>query len=940
MPSSLVKIDETQSLHFANHALLSELVTMFIDQVHLVTSRRKIFTTAEYPTSFNGEEAVDITRSILPESLPESMYLKVTRALMHTSPPVIIPITYSEKSTRRNTLYQSSHEVYRLIEGNIPQGVYTPLTQCYSLSCLRGQGACYAPCCPNRLTSDLTAQNGVERRSSFSSSVASSHDTTLSRAWSATVSKEILQTTPHKEIARQEAIHELIYTEEDYVRDLNLLDELFAKALREAQCIEIERRESFCDYIFSNYLELMAIHRDLYRELRDYQCLCQANTVGGFVDRIGDIFLRHIVRFMQAYKRYGPHVVLAEYAVKKEMATNMLFQNFIHEKEKQPETRKLPFRHFIILPVTRLQRYPLLIGAILKKTPEDHPDYEILEECLEILKRVATTMDQDTVNTKAVLRVQQVNDAIRSKPTEAVDLQLTVPGRRILHEGPLTRRGHMVGDSSEIYVFLFDHMLVMTRRRRAGYNEDEYEYHISKRPIPLMLLLLEEATEGFSLGIRTMSSNHSTTLTSRAGTLVNLNSYGSAQPLLLHHLGRMGGDHLLFADSPATRLAWKESIVQAKALLEEKDAAHQAFKVMSLSDATFRTNYQFGRVTCSVQFEGTKGIRMIAVGTVAGVWMGIEGDTNSIRQVLAIEDVTQMAVLPGPHILAVLADKTLYSYALEALDPTAKKVSKEKPFQRVAQHISYFNAGVCNGRTLVIAMKKRGLDSHFKAFEPVCGDLRDPANNRFLTTKTGLFGKSHAWFRVHKEFYVGADSSAVHFLKARVVVVCPRGFEVIDLDNLHLNRNIPDLSQPDFAFVHQRADVFPLGFFKCRQYYLLCYNAFAFLVDTHGNFIQENYAWIAWEGTPQAIAFYYPYIIAFDNAFIEIRHVETGELIQIIAGVQMRCLQFTNDTFAPVVHGCMTHPFKPDFQYVFQLMANFEPVTLYPNSPMPQHRQY
>jgi hypothetical protein len=48
---------------------------------------------------------------------------------------------------------------------------------------------------------------------------------------------------------------------------------------------------------------------------------------------------------------------------------------------------------------------------------------------------------------------------------------------------------------------------------------------------------------------------------------------------------------------------------------------------------------------------------MIAVGTVAGVWMGIEGDTNSIRQVLALPDVSQMAVIPEPHILMILAGK-------------------------------------------------------------------------------------------------------------------------------------------------------------------------------------------------------------------------------------------------------------------------------------------
>lgn len=38
--------------------------------------------------------------------------------------------------------------------------------------------------------------------------------------------RDILQNTPEPEIKRQEAIHEIIYTEEDYVRDLNLLEEV------------------------------------------------------------------------------------------------------------------------------------------------------------------------------------------------------------------------------------------------------------------------------------------------------------------------------------------------------------------------------------------------------------------------------------------------------------------------------------------------------------------------------------------------------------------------------------------------------------------------------------------------------------------------------------------------------------------------------------------
>lgn len=53
--------------------------------------------------------------------------------------------------------------------------------------------------------------------------------------------------------------------------------------------------------------------------------------------------------------------------------------------------------------------------------------------------------------------------------------------------------------------------------------------------------------------------------------------------------------------------------------------------------------------------EGANGIRMIAIGTNLGVWMGMEGDTTSMRHVLSLSDITQMAVLEHEHILVILA---------------------------------------------------------------------------------------------------------------------------------------------------------------------------------------------------------------------------------------------------------------------------------------------
>ncbi|GAA5808893.1 hypothetical protein MFLAVUS_002292 [Mucor flavus] len=930
-PTSPLAFETVHEKEFPNQALLSFISSNFINEVARLNQRRKIFCTDEYPLSFNGEEATDIICSFIPAGLGSSSYLDIAQSLMNCKPPLIVPIAYSEKSLRKNKIYNSVNEMYTLVEETLDiddeiQGVYTPLTRCYSVSCLPGQPNCYSSCCPNKSSSD----DQSVKQPTVSIVSSTSHDTAVSRAWSASVAKDILKAMPSHEISRQEAIHELIYTEDDYVRDLKILDQDFAKELLNSQCIEESRKKEFHDKVLNNYQDILAIHDSLYKELRDYQAACQANSRIGLVDKIGDIFLRHIHAFMDVYLKYGPHVVLAEYAAKIESETNMVFKHFIKTKEQLAQCRRLPFRHFIILPVTRLQRYSLLLDAVRKKTPDENPDKIYLGQCIEIIKEIAGEMDRETLVTKNTLRILEINARIRYKPNEQHQLDLTKPGRKLIFEGNMTRKSHLVVETIELHVFLFDHLLLMTKAKKSAIKDGDVEYVISKVPIPMELLHVQEATEGFSIGLRNMSSTYNSS-TATSAMLSATSPFGASFPILLQHLGRHGADYMLYAENAATRMEWKENIVQAKAKKELADMDKRIFEIRSLSDTTFAgSNYlsnahNHGKVTCTVPFVGATGIRMIAVGTQHGIWMGIEGDTNTISHVLSISDVQQIAVLEDHHVFLVLSDKTLYAYALDALVPTdSRKLPVDKPHQKVAQHISFFHSGVCNGRTIVIAMKKRGVDSNFKVLEPICGDLRNPKNSKFFH-KSGLFNKMPSWFKSYMEFYIGTESYAIHFLKARVVVVCSRGFEIINLEELHKNRNLPDATNSDFGFIQERGDdLRPLGMYRCREHYLLCYNAFAFMVNVHGGLVRDV-PLIEWEGVPQSVAFYYPYVIGFDPRFIEVRHVETGELVQILAGTHMRCLQFINQTLAPVIHGCMAHPFKADFQYVFQLMGTFEP---------------
>lgn len=162
---------------------------------------------------------------------------------------------------------------------------------------------------------------------------------------------------------------------------------------------------------------------------------------------------------------------------------------------------------------------------------------------------------------------------------------------------------------------------------------------------------------------------------------------------------------------------------------------------------------------------------MVAVGTSKGVWIGTEGNAGDYRHVLSLQNVTQLAFLEEQGILVVLAgktiimtgshvvfianrighlDKQLLGYAIDSICGSPSFKSNERTCQKLGQHVAYFSCGTCYGKTLVVFMKKKGMDSQFKAIEPICGDLRDPKNTKFKTGRSGFLSKNPEWFKTYK----------------------------------------------------------------------------------------------------------------------------------------------------------------------------------------------
>lgn len=61
-------------------------------------------------------------------------------------------------------------------------------------------------------------------------------------------------------------------------------------------------------------------------------------------------------------------------------------------------------------------------------------------------------------------------------------------------------------------------------------------------------------------------------------------------------------------------------------------------------------------------------------------------------------------------------------------------------------------------------------------------------------------------------------------------------------------------------------------------------------MNRHGDPTRTVGTTIEWEGRAEKVAFHPPFIALFDTRFIEIRHIEKGNLVQIINGEDVRCV--------------------------------------------------
>ncbi|SPQ19555.1 05c91abe-feea-4c16-b980-164e1af34d7c [Thermothielavioides terrestris] len=833
------------------------------------------------------------------------------------------------------------------------------------------------------------------------------------------VTMEEIKSKPKKEVERQNVLHEIVTGEEEYMGQLDVLRLLYRDWLRAWQppIIAANRMDKFIDAVFGKVDAVQQINKEHLLAQLKYRQQEQGPWIVGF----SDLFREWIRKARPIYIEYCSSYPYASYLIRKEAARNLLFRQFLDVVRDHKRSKRLEWTTFVKAPITRLQRYGLLLETVKKNMLGESEEKTNLERALDEIKKVTHECDEKVAEMTKKVELLELQSMLVLRPGFQSVLNLDHLGRELLKQGDLQRQGSKGVRWVDTHALLFDHYFILAKTVPSKDGRSDKKYDVSKEPIPMPLLFIESmnddpvakqksltapltrttAATGSGTQLNKVTTNSSerpglehTGTSSSVGsmtTVSRLTPAGSEDgkiiyPFKIKHLGHE--IYTLYASSAQERAAWCSAIIEAKTRHARALHAQNAepFRLRVLSDGAFAYDsasllgrqpnvpirgtpldrairemeqvYGPGRgpppvcratVNCACAFT-SGGKSLIAIGTDYGVYISEASNPRGWTRSVQISKVTQIAVLEDFAICLLIADRSLISYPLDVIAPVSNfpAPSHDNPRrapQRLAKDVAFFATARMKDRMLLFYKRKEGMHNTFKVLEPVFQKATEKKSRLFGGRRGGSSGTTES-FRDFDEFYIPTECYSLNLFQNYIAVATAKGFELLTLDK-KVTQSIPrDLGQPATANIAARIkEPHPLGMFKLNdQEFLLTYGDCAVYVDKHGEISRTLIMeYSGKQRKARAATMFGQYLLLFNDDYVEVRNAENGRLRQIIAGRDLRCLDygFRGPTGGVAGAGggaglagvhvadskgsvkiCMSHPEVPGGQIVLEMVLN------------------
>ncbi|KAM9452737.1 rho guanine nucleotide exchange factor 26-like isoform 2-T2 [Salvelinus alpinus] len=270
-------------------------------------------------------------------------------------------------------------------------------------------------------------------------------------------------TLSQEERKRQEAIFELISSEHSYLHSLEVLIRMFQNSAELSDTMTKTEHH----HLFSNITDVCEASKKFFKELEDMH---QQNVV---IDDISDIVFRHAQSNFDPYITYCSNEVYQQRTLQRLVSKSPVFKEVLTRIEGHPDCRNLPMISFLILPMQRVTRLPLLMDVICQKASKGSTQYEACKKALQSVSKVVRKCNEGARTMERTEMMYTINSQLdfKIKP-----FPLVSSSRWMVKRGELTAFVEENGIFSkrtsrhQVYFFLFNDVLILTRKK----SEDSY----------------------------------------------------------------------------------------------------------------------------------------------------------------------------------------------------------------------------------------------------------------------------------------------------------------------------------------------------------------------------------------------------------------------------------------------------------------------------------
>ncbi|PRP83680.1 calmodulin-binding protein [Planoprotostelium fungivorum] len=250
---------------------------------------------------------------------------------------------------------------------------------------------------------------------------------------------------------RVSVIKEIVSTEQAYVKHLRIIVNTFIDGLKYNNIVD----EQTISSLFSNVRELEVLNSKLLARLQD-----RIENSSSEYWMIGDIFLE-MADQMAIYSIYCTNKDQSGSLYLKLFKENSSFQKWVKDMSKDTDLNGLGLQDFLVKPVQRICRYPLLLKELLRYTKDYHVDYEQLVLAHQQMEQLTSMVNESKRYEESFAKIHQVANLLgMSELTDSEERMFIKEGELIaMLDGKSTK-------ARSFTFFLFSDLLVFAKASR------------------------------------------------------------------------------------------------------------------------------------------------------------------------------------------------------------------------------------------------------------------------------------------------------------------------------------------------------------------------------------------------------------------------------------------------------------------------------------------